>query len=146
MLCVDISRCLDIYTSTHRIGCVDIRRGLDIYTAKHRMVAECRLSWQWGTECCGHVGSRWADNDETITLCRPHVSILYLLSDTGLIILWRIVHVSVYSNIWPLSPKMQCLKETLLSPSIWYWYRFWRHNAIEKITYSGLSYVLCPLS
>ena len=93
-----------------------------------------------------HVGSRWADNEETLTLCRPHLSFLYLLSDSGPTILWRSVHVSVYSNIWPLSPKMQCLKETLLSPLIWYWYRFWRHNAIEKITYSGLSLVLCPLS
>ena len=41
--------------STHRMVCVDIRLGLDIYTGKHRMVAECRLSWQLGTECWGHA-------------------------------------------------------------------------------------------
>ena len=41
--------------STHRMVCVDIRWGLDTYTAKHRMVADCRLSWQLGTECWGHA-------------------------------------------------------------------------------------------
>ena len=142
------------WISTHRMVCVDIRLGHDIYTAKHRMVAECRLSWQLGTECWGHalhvvtpgvtLGWQWG---ATNTLSTSFVLLISTFRYWSNHIVKNCTCQCLFKPFGFSHQKCSVLKKIYhRHPLIWNWYRFWRHNAIEKIMYSGLSFVLCPLS